>query len=70
MPEPNRTIEPRYFDMHFHLDLFSNAEQVVKDIEGNGIYTIAVTNTPSVFNYSYKLCENKKFVRAALGMHP
>lgn len=70
MLEPKRTIKPRYFDMHFHLDLFSNADQVVKDIEESGIYTIAVTNTPSVFCNTYKLCENKKFVRPALGMHP
>ena len=58
------------FDTHFHLDLTSNPSELADIIEGRKIYTIAVTNAPSVFPYSYELGKNKKYVRAALGLHP
>lgn len=57
-------------DTHFHLDLYPNSETVVREIEQSKIYTIAVTNTPSVFEYTYKLTEKLKFIRAAIGLHP
>ncbi|MEZ5196413.1 MAG: Qat anti-phage system TatD family nuclease QatD [Bacteroidales bacterium] len=57
-------------DTHFHLDLHKNAIEISELIEKSRIYTIAVTNTPSVFEYTDKLCKNKKFIRSALGLHP
>jgi TatD DNase family protein len=57
-------------DMHCHVDLFPDPATLVKEIERRRIYTIAVTNTPSVFS---KLCEivgPAQFVRTALGLHP
>ena len=57
-------------DTHFHLDLHKNDFEIAERIESNGIYSITMTNTPSVFENSEKLSINKKFLRCALGLHP
>lgn len=59
-----------YVDTHFHLDLMSDPYGLAKEIEHSKIYTIAVTNTPSVFKFSFELTQDKKYIRAALGLHP
>jgi TatD DNase family protein len=56
-------------DTHFHLDLWQQPS-ITASIEERGIYTIAVTNTPSVFHFTQKIASNSKFIRAALGLHP
>jgi TatD DNase family protein len=58
-----------YLDTHFHLDLWPQA-LIVDTIEKHCIYTIAVTNTPSVFHYTQKITAKSKYIRAALGLHP
>lgn len=60
----------RYHDTHFHLDLMSNPESIAEKIEQNKVYTIAVTNSPTVFFYTEKISLNKRFLRPALGLHP
>lgn len=60
----------RYHDTHFHLDLVENPEKVADQIEKHQVYTIAVTNSPSVFFYTEKITAHKRFVRPALGLHP
>jgi len=60
----------RYHDTHFHLDLVTEPEEVASQIEQAQIYTIAVTNSPSVFFFTEKIASDKKFIRAALGLHP
>lgn len=60
----------KYVDTHFHLDLWNNPHDLADEIEKFKIYTIAVTNTPSVFDYTYRLSKGKKYLRAALGLHP
>lgn len=60
----------RYHDTHFHLDLMSEPEKVADQIEQHQVYTIAVTNSPSVFFFTEKITSNKRFIRAALGLHP
>ena len=70
MHSENRTVSPPLVDTHCHVDLFPDPAALVRDIERRGVYTIAVTNTPSVF---LRLCEivgGARFVRPALGMHP
>lgn len=57
-------------DTHFHLDLFKNPRQVIEAIEQAGIYTIAVTNLPELFDHTFNLTKDTKYVRAALGFHP
>jgi TatD DNase family protein len=44
--------------------------ELLEETELAGIYTIAVTNTPSVFRRCVSLTENNRFVRTALGLHP
>jgi len=57
-------------DTHFHLDLCKDPVAVLSECESLGIYTIAVTNAPSVFAYTQQLAGPTKHVRAALGLHP
>ena len=57
-------------DTHFHLDLFPDPAAVVARCEAERIYTIAVTNAPCVFEKTERLTTGRKYVRAALGLHP
>jgi TatD DNase family protein len=60
----------KFVDAHFHLDLYKDSTTVLSACEENGIYTIAVTNAPSVFSHTQQLVAQTKHVRAALGLHP
>jgi TatD DNase family protein len=62
--------DSRFVDTHFHLDLCENISNIVNSIEQNKIYTIAVTNSPTVFDHTFNICEDKKYVRPAIGLHP
>jgi TatD DNase family protein len=57
-------------DTHFHLDLQKDPIAVIAECEAKAIYTIAVTNAPSVFSHTQRLALNTKYVRAAIGLHP
>lgn len=59
-----------YIDTHFHLDLFKEECLLADEIENNKIYTIAVSNAPRVFKHLQKICNGKKYLKAALGYHP
>lgn len=59
-----------FIDTHFHLDLWEDPKSIIDEIEKNKIYTIAVTNTPSVFFHTFNLTTNSKYIRPALGFHP
>jgi len=58
------------FDTHCHLDLYPDYGGVIDEIERARIYTIAVTNAPSVFRRSSQIAEETRFVRTAVGLHP
>jgi TatD DNase family protein len=60
----------RFVDTHCHVDLYPDYVELLKETERAGIYTIAVTNTPSVFRRCFSLTQGNRFVRAALGLHP
>src|SRR6266516_1559914 len=60
----------RLIDAHCHLDLFTDYRALVTEIEHAGIYTIAVTNAPSVFRRCADLSRGTRFLRPALGLHP
>jgi TatD DNase family protein len=60
----------RLFDTHCHLDLYPDYGDVLDEIECARIYTIAVTNAPSVFRRSSQIAEGARFVRTAIGLHP
>jgi TatD DNase family protein len=57
-------------DTHCHVDLFPDAQALIRDIERRRIYTIAVTNTPSVFPRLCEMIRGSRYVRPALGLHP
>lgn len=57
-------------DAHCHFDLFPNPREVLQEAERNRVYSIAVTNTPSVFERMAQLAKGLKYVRPALGLHP
>ena len=60
----------RLIDTHCHLDLYPDVLGILGDIEARGVYTIAVTNTPSVFRRCNDMTRGTRFVRTALGLHP
>jgi TatD DNase family protein len=60
----------RLFDTHCHLDLYPDYVNVIDQIERAHVYTISVTNAPSVFRRSSQIGERARFVRTALGLHP
>lgn len=57
-------------DAHCHFDLFRNPQQVIQEAERNRIHSIAVTNTPSVFDPMRQLTRGLTYVHPALGLHP
>ena len=59
-----------FIDTHCHLDLYPDYAVLIDKIEKEQIYTIGVTNTPSVFRQSAKLAAGKNYIRTALGLHP
>ena len=60
----------RLIDTHCHIDLYPDYLELVDETERAQIYTIAVTNTPSVFRRCLALTNEKRFIRTALGLHP
>lgn len=61
---------PALIDTHFHLDLHPRAEELASKIQKRGIKTIAVTNTPSVFHYTFRLSQKHDSILPAIGLHP
>ncbi|MEK6371243.1 MAG: Qat anti-phage system TatD family nuclease QatD [Acidobacteriota bacterium] len=59
-----------YVDAHCHVDLYEDYEDVLAEAERERVYTVAVTNTPSVFWKMEALTQGSRYVRAALGLHP
>jgi TatD DNase family protein len=57
-------------DTHCHVDLFPDPGALIREIERRQVYTIAVTNTPSVFPRLCEIVGESRYVRAALGLHP
>lgn len=62
--------QARLVDTHCHLDLFPDPAKVAREIESAGIYTLAVTNAPSVFERNLEIVRGCRFVRVAAGLHP
>ena len=57
-------------DFHCHLDLYPDHVAVVKYREDRKVFTLAVTTTPKAFPRNWDLCKGRKYVRAAVGLHP
>jgi TatD DNase family protein len=67
-----RPSEPThaFVDAHCHIDLYELPKRVIEQAETERIYTIAVTNAPSVFEHTASLVADSKYVRPAIGLHP
>jgi TatD DNase family protein len=59
-----------FVDTHCHVDLYEKPAEIVAEAEANRVYTIAVTNAPSVFSHTAALTTNCRYVRPAVGLHP
>lgn len=57
-------------DTHLHLDLFKEMDEIIKYIEHNKSYTIAVTNLPDLYKRYVEKYKDLKYIRFALGFHP
>lgn len=57
-------------DSHCHVDQFPNPEGLVETCERLGLRTIAVTNLPSHYEMALPHLRSKRYVTAAIGMHP
>lgn len=58
------------FDTHMHFDLYKNRKEVLKYIEEEKSYTVAVTNLPILFEKYSKEYIGYKYIQFALGFHP
>lgn len=57
------------YDTHFHLDLQKDRSAVIREIEQNQIYTLAVTNLPDLYRKEIREIKSR-YIRLALGLHP
>lgn len=58
------------FDTHIHLDLFEEREDIIKYIEKEKSYTIAMTNLPVLYRKYINMYRDLEYIRFALGFHP
>jgi TatD DNase family protein len=69
MNQPSEQAQA-FVDAHCHIDLYKAPRCTVEQAENDRIYTIAVTNAPSVFSHTAGLVAGCRYVRAAIGLHP
>lgn len=59
-----------YADLHCHLDLYPDPKAAVAKAAASGVYTLAVTTTPSAWPGTNRLIGAAPRIRVALGLHP
>lgn len=64
------TVTYPLVDFHCHLDLYPDFENLIKELDQEGIYTLAVTTTPRAWQRNYDLTKGLRYVSPALGLHP
>ncbi|MBE9045547.1 TatD family hydrolase [Pleurocapsales cyanobacterium LEGE 10410] len=57
-------------DMHCHLDLYPNFQQVIKRCEKQKIYVLSVTTTPKAWHGTKAISKNCERIKTSLGLHP
>ncbi len=65
-----KIVSKKFIDFHCHLDLYPDLAAAVRECDGAGIFTLAVTTTPLAWPRNNQLALNSKHVHAALGLHP
>lgn len=59
-----------FHDTHIHLDLMKHRQDTIKNLEHNKVYSIAVTNLPTIFQHNKITIPESKCIKHALGYHP
>lgn len=57
-------------DMHCHIDLYPNYNEVIQECVEAGIYVLSVTTTPKAWEGTYALTKDYPRFQTALGLHP
>jgi TatD DNase family protein len=57
-------------DLHCHLDLYPQPQEVVLECTKRRMFVLSVTTTPSAWQGTSALAENAEQIRTALGLHP
>jgi len=57
-------------DMHCHIDLYPNPEEVIRQCVENNLYVLSVTTTPKAWAGTYALTKEAPRFNTALGLHP
>jgi TatD DNase family protein len=57
-------------DLHCHLDLYPQPQEVVLECTKQKMFVLSVTTTPSAWQGTSALAENAEQIRTALGLHP
>ena len=58
------------FDVHAHLDLYKNRDEVINKAEHHKVYVISMTNLPELYEKYLREYPSLSHVRFALGLHP
>ena len=57
-------------DLHCHLDLYDDPQEVAAECARRRLYLLSVTTTPSAFAGTRALANGNSRIRTALGLHP
>ncbi len=57
-------------DLHCHVDLYPDHQEILNDIRQSNYYVLSVTTVPSAWEGTIKLTEGLKHCKTALGLHP
>ncbi|CAM3867433.1 MULTISPECIES: Qat anti-phage system TatD family nuclease QatD [Pseudoalteromonas] len=57
-------------DLHCHVDLYPDHQEVLNDIKSSNYYVLSVTTVPSAFEGTVQLTSGIKHCKTALGLHP
>jgi TatD DNase family protein len=57
-------------DMHCHLDLYPDFQQVIKRCEEQKIYVLSVTTTPKAWHGTKAISKDCERIKTSLGLHP
>lgn len=61
---------PKWVDLHCHLDLYPNHEELIRQCDAHKIATLAITTTPKTFERNVEIASASHYVSVALGLHP
>jgi TatD DNase family protein len=57
-------------DMHCHIDLYSDPDEIIRECVQNNLYILSVTTTPRAWKGTYALTKDIPRFKTALGLHP